>query len=76
MQEYLASDKLKTHQKKLLYKIRTRMIETPDSYGRNELCKLCHLARDDMSHVLDCIVIKLASPLAVSYTHLTLPTKA
>ena len=63
MQEYLVTDKLNSQQKKLIYKIRTRMIETPDSFGRNELCKLCQLSRDDIPHVLDCVIIKLACPM-------------
>ena len=63
MQEYLTTDILNSQQKKLIYKIRTRMIETPDCYGRNEICRLCNLARDEMSHVIDCVVIKLACPL-------------
>ena len=66
MQEYLATDKLNSQQKKIIYKIRTRMIETPDSYGRNELCKLCHLSRDEISHVLDCVIIKLACPMVLN----------
>ena len=53
MQEYLTTDILNSQQKKLIYKIRTRMIETPDCYGRNEICQLCNLARDEMSHVID-----------------------
>ena len=60
MQEYLTTDILNSQQKKLIYKIRTRMIETPDCYGRNEICRLCNLARDEMSHVIDCVVLKLA----------------
>ena len=55
--------RLNSQQKKLIYKIRTRMIETPDCYGRNEICQLCNLTRDEMSHVIDCVVIKLACPL-------------
>ena len=38
------------------------MIETPDNYGRDVPCRLCYLARDEMSHILDCIVLKLACP--------------
>ena len=62
MQEYLSTDKLNSQQKRLLYRIRTRTIDTPDSYGRNTLCSLCNLARDEISHVIDCVVIKLACP--------------
>ena len=62
IQPYLVSDQLSIPQKQLIFKIRVRMIETPDSYGRDVPCRLCHLARDEMSHVLDCIVLKLAGP--------------
>ena len=29
---------------------------------RDVICRLCYLARDEMSHVLDCIVLKFACP--------------
>ena len=61
MQEYLVSNELTRTEKQLLFKIRTRMINTPDNMGQNTLCKLCHISRDDMSHVLTCFVVKLAS---------------
>ena len=62
IQPYLVSDKLSLRQKQLICKIRAGMIETPDNYGRDVLCRLCFLARDGMAHVLDCIVQKLACP--------------
>ena len=62
IQPYLVSDKLSLRQKQLICKIRAGMIETPDNYGRDVPCRLCYLARDEMSHVLDCIVLKLACP--------------
>ena len=60
--KYLASGKLNTTQKRLLYKIRTRMIMTPENLGKTQLCKLCNCERDDMSHVLVCIILKLSCP--------------
>ena len=62
IQPYLVSDKLSLRQKQLICKIRAGMIETPDNYGRDVPCRLCYLARDEMSHVLDCVVLKLACP--------------
>ena len=38
------------------------MVETPENFGRDIPCKLCNLSRDQMSHVLECVVIKLACP--------------
>ena len=37
IQEYLTTDKINIAQKKLVYKIKTRMIDTPDSYGREPM---------------------------------------
>ena len=60
MQKYLKSECLTTPQKKLLFKIRTRAVDTPDSYGRNEKCKMCNVERDEISHVIECVVVKIA----------------
>ena len=60
MQDYLVSNELTRSEKQLLFKIRTRMINTPDNMGQNTLCKICHISRDEMSHVLNCVVLQLA----------------
>ena len=62
LQPYLSSSKLNTAQKRMLYKIRLRMIMTPDNMGKTQQCKLCELERDEMSHVLNCVILKLACP--------------
>ena len=36
------------------------MIHTPDNMGQNSWCQLCHISRDQMSHVLECFVLRLA----------------
>ena len=36
------------------------MITTPDNSGQDIMCKLCHVSRDEMCHVLECVVVKLA----------------
>ena len=36
------------------------MIPTPDNMGQETWCKLCLISRDQMSHVLDCFVLRLA----------------
>ena len=66
LQKYLASGKLNTTQKRLLFKIRTRMVMTPENLGRTQLCKLCNCERDDMSHVLACVILKLSCQDLVS----------
>ena len=62
IQKYLTTDLLNTQEKRLIYRIRTQMVNTPACYGQNTLCSLCNLARDEMSHVIQCVVIKLACP--------------
>ena len=36
------------------------MIPTPDNMGQETWCKLCLISRDQMSHVLNCFVLRLA----------------
>ena len=62
LQPYLTSDKLTISQKKVLFKIRTRMIMTPENLGKDQQCKICNVSKDEMAHTLNCIVIKLACP--------------
>ena len=62
IQPYLVTDKLSLPQKQLIYRIRVRDIDTPENYGRDVPCRLCFLARDEMSHILECVVIKVACP--------------
>ena len=62
MQNYLKSNRLNTMQKKLLFKIRIRAVDTPDSYGRDEQCRICNVERDQLSHVTECVVLKLLWP--------------
>ena len=44
------------------------MIMTPDNMGKIQPCKLCELERDEMSHVLSCVILKLACPDLVRTT--------
>ena len=60
IQDYLVSKDLTTSQKQLIFQIRTKMIPTPDNMGQNSWCKLCLISRDQMSHVLECFVLRLA----------------
>ena len=60
IQDYLVSKEMTTSQKQLIFQIRTKMIPTPDNMGQETWCKLCLISRDQMSHVLDCFVLRLA----------------
>ena len=60
-QEYLLS-KINIRRKKLIFKLRTRMIETPENFGKQVLCKLCGIEWDTQTHVIECIILKLKYP--------------
>ena len=38
------------------------MIATPDNFGQDSQCKLCHINGDTMTHVLECILLKREVP--------------
>ena len=65
MQPYLITNKLSIPEKKLIYKLRNRMINTPENMGKHQQCQLCGVLRDEMSHALVCVVVKLACPSLV-----------
>ena len=48
--------------KKLIFKLRTRMIDTPENIGKEVLCKFCGIDFDSQTHVIQCIVLKLKCP--------------
>ena len=62
IQEYLVSGKFNLRKKKLLFKIRTRMLNTADNFGLKVPCRLCQLDTDSISHVLQCVLVKLQVP--------------
>ena len=62
LQEYLNSPDINIRRKKLLFKIRTRMINTADNFGLQIPCKLCGLTLENQSHIIECIVLKLRCP--------------
>ena len=41
---------------------------TPDNMGKTQPCKLCELERDEMSHVLTCVILQLSCPDLVRST--------
>ena len=61
MQNYLLSEELKSNEKKLLFKYRTRMAEYGENYraGRTHvMCPLCNLHFDNQEMSYQCEVIR------------------
>ena len=61
-QEYLTSKIINIRRKKLIFKMRTRMIDTPENIGKNILCKLCGIEFDTQTHITECIILRLKCP--------------
>ena len=62
LDKYLKSTEISFRQKKLIFKMRTRMIDTPENIGQHVLCKLCYIEQDTQSHITECIVLKVKCP--------------
>ena len=58
IKQYLISSKLNLRKKQMLFKLRTRMMATPENFGLDRLCKICEIERDTTNHVLSCIFLK------------------
>ena len=63
MQVYLKSQKINLQKKKILFKARTRMLNVKKNFGSSSPCPFCQLHEDDQSHLLECVYIKLSSPV-------------
>ena len=61
-QKYLKCKEIDIRRKKLIFKLRTRMIDTPENIGKEVICKLCGIDFDSQTHVIQCIVLKLKCP--------------
>ena len=62
MQKYLSSENIINRHKKLAFKIRTRMTDLKNNFGKKEKCEICEKpnSEDAQSHAfLDCDVIKV-----------------
>ena len=57
MQKYLKTGKIFTNRKKLLFKIRTKMLNVGKNYGRNVMCPICLRKDDDQIHLTKCTII-------------------
>ena len=50
MQNYLKDKIITIRQKKLLFRLRTRMVKVGYNFGRKILCPLCGIHSDDKKH--------------------------
>ena len=72
IQDYLLSSQMNLRRKKLVFKIRTRMVATSDNYGQKVSCKLCHLEGDTISHILNCILLKVKVPEILTHRDISI----
>ena len=56
--QYLLSSKISLRKKQMLFKLRTRMMPTPENFGLHKVCKICEIDYDTTKHVLSCIFLK------------------
>ena len=57
IQDYLLPNSLEMKQQKLLFQLRTRMVELKSNFKRkhnDNLCPICHKDGDDQTHLLQC----------------------
>ena len=59
MQTYLTNKKMTLRQKKLFFKLKTRMTKVGFNFGRKVMCPLCQLHEDNQEGILDCIISPL-----------------
>ena len=59
MQNYLVNKNLTLRQKKLLFKLRTKMTKVGYNFGQKTLCPLCKLHEDSQERILECIILKI-----------------
>ena len=71
IQPYLLSNKMNLRRKGIMFKLRTRMISTPENFGRRVQCKICDLEDDTTSHIFSCLFLKLEVPDVMSYSQIT-----
>ena len=61
MQPYLRNESLKIEEKKLMFKIRNRLIDVKSNFKKkykdNLICRLCEMAEESQSHLVNCTVI-------------------
>ena len=57
--KYLLSEKLTIAEKKVLFKLRTRMIPVSSNFGdKIRRCQICSLDYDNQQHLIECFILK------------------
>ena len=59
IQNYLSSPNLTIRQKKIMFKLRTRMTKVGYNFGKKVLCPLCLNHEDNQEEMLECVILKL-----------------
>ena len=59
MQNYLSSTNLTLRQKKIIFKLRTKMVKVGYNYGKKVLCPLCMMHKDSQEEMLEFIILKI-----------------
>ena len=64
------SRQISTRKKKLIFKVRTRMVQVGDNFGRKEdLCPICLLNFNTQPHLTQCLVLQDKFPEIFSNIH-------
>ena len=59
MQKYFTSSNISLRQKKLIFKLRSKMAKVGYNYGQKISCPLCKLHEDNQDNLLECIILKM-----------------
>ena len=51
----------------MLYKLRNRMLPTPENFGLDKLCKICEIERDTTNHLFSCVFLKGQVPEVLGF---------
>ena len=71
VQDYLESEKIFTHRKKILFKVRTNMINVNYNYGKKVACPICLVEEDTQNHLIECNeIINSDPPIKTSHIKL------
>ena len=57
--KYLLSEKITIAEKKVLFKLRTRMMPVSSNFGdKTRRCQICSIDFDNQQHLIDCFILK------------------
>ena len=63
VQEYFQFAGTSKNIKKFIFKLRTRMIQVGNNFGKKEPCPVCKMGNNDQQHLLECAVLKSRNPV-------------